>query len=686
MRPLPEDLRRALPALPVPARRDARRRSSRPTSSSAGPGPRPSPRSPRWACRWSSCPTRMRPATSAPMPGASSDAGAARLVEDEAFDASGAARRGRPPRRPRRHARRMAAAARSLGRPARPTRSPSSSWLALAERRPLPDPGGDRAHRQGRPRDRRRPSRGAAAAFDALALGGEIQRRIGVKTSRDEPLARFTTMRVGGPADLFAVAHNAFELRALAALRPEPRASPALVLGRGSNVVISDRGVRGLVIQDRAEGPRSTATATSPTRACRWPGPRPRPRRPASPASSSGWRSRARSAAPSGPTPARTNRTSPPSSSRPTSSSPTAREARLPVGRARPRLPRQPLQAPGRRRPEFVLGATFRLDAGRRRRRSRPGSTRSGAGARPTSRSGIPSAGSVFRNPDGDSAGRLIDEAGLKGTRMGGATVSEKHANFIVNDQRGTAADVRRLADHVRAAVERRFGVDLELEVEFVGDWTGWPWPARRRPAAVTRRPARSAADRGPVRRSIGRARRLDRLGDGHRGGARGRRLTRSSRCSSTSTAAGGGCRPTTAATAGRQPPTTTRPRSARRARCRSAPPRPARRAPIRRPVVFIALHGPFGEDGTVQALLEAAGIAYTGAGVAASAIGMDKAMFKRLVRGLGPARRRLARDPRPSAGPRDREGVLAELEAFAAGTGDPRLMVKPARLGARSG
>ncbi len=87
---------------------------------------------------------------------------------------------------------------------------------------------------------------------------------------------------------------------------------------------------------------------------------------------------------------------------------------------------------------------------------------------------GIPSAGSVFRNPAGDSAGRLIEAAGLKGTRIGGASVSEKHANFIVNDQRGTAADVRRLAEHVRAVVAERAGVTLEPEIEFVGDWRGW--------------------------------------------------------------------------------------------------------------------------------------------------------------------------------------------------------------------
>jgi D-alanine-D-alanine ligase len=102
-------------------------------------------------------------------------------------------------------------------------------------------------------------------------------------------------------------------------------------------------------------------------------------------------------------------------------------------------------------------------------------------------------------------------------------------------------------------------------------------------------------------------------------------------------------------------------------------------------PVVFIALHGPFGEDGTVQALLEAAGLAYTGSGVTASAIGMDKAIFKRLARGLGlpVVDWREVRAARWRAEP---EVVLGELEAFAAGTGDPRLMVKPARLGSSVG
>ena len=72
---------------------------------------------------------------------------------------------------------------------------------------------------------------------------------------------------------------------------------------------------------------------------------------------------------------------------------------------------------------------------------------------------------------------RLIEESGLKGIRIGGSVVSEKHANFIVNDQRGSAADVRQLADHVRATVLERHGIDLAFEIEFLGDWDGWPWP-----------------------------------------------------------------------------------------------------------------------------------------------------------------------------------------------------------------
>ena len=104
-------------------------------------------------------------------------------------------------------------------------------------------------------------------------------------------------------------------------------------------------------------------------------------------------------------------------------------------------------------------------------------------------------------------------------------------------------------------------------------------------------------------------------------------------------------------------------------------------------PVIVIALHGPFGEDGTIQAVLDAAGLAYTGSGVGASALGMDKALFKRMCRGLG-----LPvvdwREVRADRWAADRAAVRVELGAFAAGSDaqDARLMIKPARLGSSVG
>jgi UDP-N-acetylmuramate dehydrogenase len=80
-------------------------------------------------------------------------------------------------------------------------------------------------------------------------------------------------------------------------------------------------------------------------------------------------------------------------------------------------------------------------------------------------------AGSVFRNPPGDFAGRLVEQAGLKGVADGTAAVSARHANFIVTGRDGRAADVRRLAERVRRAVLESSGVSLHYEIEFVGDW-----------------------------------------------------------------------------------------------------------------------------------------------------------------------------------------------------------------------
>lgn len=83
----------------------------------------------------------------------------------------------------------------------------------------------------------------------------------------------------------------------------------------------------------------------------------------------------------------------------------------------------------------------------------------------------MPSAGSTFKRPEGYFAGKLIMDAGLRGARVGGAQVSEKHCGFVVNADGATAADVNGLIEHIQAEVKQQFGVDLETEVRRVGEF-----------------------------------------------------------------------------------------------------------------------------------------------------------------------------------------------------------------------
>lgn len=315
---------------------------------------------------------------------------------------------------------------------------------------------------------------GVAEPFDAVRAGTEIQRRLGIKTSRDEPLARFTTMRVGGPADLYAAAHNLFELRAIVRLA-RGRGIPYALLGRGSDVVISDAGVRGLVIHVRAEGhaivgDRLTAEAGLPLAKAATvtagaaltglefglaiPG-------------NVGGAVWANAGAHGSDVAAVLE------SARvlgPDGSEAVVDAASLGFGYRHSRLKHDGPGSPG----TVVLGATFRLQwAEPEAIRARLDEIR--RWRREHQPLGIPSAGSVFRNPaEGPSAGALIDRCGLKGRRIGGAVVSDKHANWILNDRSASAADVRRLGELVQRTVERDTGVRLAFEVVFMGDWSGW--------------------------------------------------------------------------------------------------------------------------------------------------------------------------------------------------------------------
>ena len=81
------------------------------------------------------------------------------------------------------------------------------------------------------------------------------------------------------------------------------------------------------------------------------------------------------------------------------------------------------------------------------------------------------SMGSMFKNPQGDYAGRLIESAGLKGTRIGNAEISTVHGNFFVNHGKTKAADIRALIELAQRTVQGKFGIALELEIELVGEW-----------------------------------------------------------------------------------------------------------------------------------------------------------------------------------------------------------------------
>jgi UDP-N-acetylmuramate dehydrogenase len=120
-------------------------------------------------------------------------------------------------------------------------------------------------------------------------------------------------------------------------------------------------------------------------------------------------------------------------------------------------------------KPAVVLSATFRLE------RSTPdevkGKISEIADRRQSSQPGGASLGSMFKNPPGDHSGRLIEEAGLKGTRVGDVEVSQEHANFFINRGAGRAGDIASLIALVRDKVNEKYSVELELEIQFIGDW-----------------------------------------------------------------------------------------------------------------------------------------------------------------------------------------------------------------------
>ena len=298
-------------------------------------------------------------------------------------------------------------------------------------------------------------------ALDALAA------ERGVQLVADAPLAPLTTLRVGGPADRLVTPRTRAELLAALALARDAGVTP-FVLGNGSDVVVADAGIRGLVIRNRAremsiEGTtlrgdagvamamlvrRCTAAAlTGLEFGISIPG-------------SLGGAVWANAGAHGGEMAGVVMTV----------------EAWDPSDGAVHTLPAADCafayrESRFKHSGEVVVAAELGLRAGDA---GAIAATVAGHHAQRAATQPLAdqNAGSVFRNPPGDHAGRLIDEAGLKGFRIGSAQVSTVHANFIVTDRGGRAADVRALGDHVRAAVGDRYGIELAYEIEFVGDWS----------------------------------------------------------------------------------------------------------------------------------------------------------------------------------------------------------------------
>ena len=299
-------------------------------------------------------------------------------------------------------------------------------------------------------------------ALDALASA------LGDGVRRNEPLARHTSARIGGPADLLVEVRSAGELARVVRLA-RSHGVPWCILGGGSNVLVADAGVRGLVILNRArqvhfpaEGwvrAESGASLSPLARQCiarGWAGLEWAVNVPGTVGGAVVGNAGAFGGDVAGVLHSVALLES------------DGRIRQWPAAALEYGYRTSRLKGDGDR---VVLVATFRLQpadrsaleafaeqVSRRRKASQP------PGA---------SMGSIFKNPPGDYAGRLIEAAGLKGMQVGEAQISPHHANFFINRGAARAADVKALIDLARQRVEEQFGVRLELEIELVGAWDG---------------------------------------------------------------------------------------------------------------------------------------------------------------------------------------------------------------------
>jgi UDP-N-acetylmuramate dehydrogenase len=293
----------------------------------------------------------------------------------------------------------------------------------------------------------------------------ELVALLGERVRFEEALAPYTSWKIGGPAEALVSLENARELEAVLRLA-QPRKLPWFVLGSGSNLLVGDGGMRGIVIRLGGEFARIDVTRERDAVVVRAGASASVPLVVAQGASAGAAGIDALAGIPGSMggvlrMNAGTDR----------EVGEFVREVWVHT-QARPQehavTPQYYYRGSSLARDAIVSRVTLAFAA------AAPEAVRERTQARLVRRKATqplaqPSAGSCFRNPPGDVAGRLIEEAGAKGWREGGAEVSGVHANFVINRGDATASDVASLLARVRRAVAERSGVELELEVHFVG-------------------------------------------------------------------------------------------------------------------------------------------------------------------------------------------------------------------------
>jgi UDP-N-acetylmuramate dehydrogenase len=320
-----------------------------------------------------------------------------------------------------------------------------------------------------------------------LSPGADALRdRFGQRLRQSEPLAAHTTLRVGGPADLWLTANTLDELIDAVALASQHEMS-VFLLGSGANMLVSDRGVRGLVLQNRCQQvklPRNGAKGEvgDPPHVLVESGvilPSLSHRLAHQGLSGLEWAVGVPG----------------------TIGGAVVNNAGAYGSSMADCLVRAELYSPAECRREWHLVNWFEYEyrSSRLKRFGAEGARERGGGfvvlqaelalsrkspgkienqmaafnaRRRASQPTGASIGSMFKNPPGDYAGRLIEAAGLKGKQVGGAQISPVHANFFINLGEARATDFSALIDIARQTVKERFDIELELEIEKIGDWS----------------------------------------------------------------------------------------------------------------------------------------------------------------------------------------------------------------------